>query len=280
MQLDLPTLHIQAQTLPEGWERAVLATWEHGARIATQYDQAGDPPSRDASVLIAVADPFAEPRIHRAMPGGLYELEVYCQEVVAGIHDHWIAPEEGKWQYTYHERMAAYSVPGLAEPVDQLEYVVRTLAEAPHSRRAQVVIWKPWADAGIEHPACLQRLWFRIFDDRLVLAAHMRSNDAFKAAFMNMYAFSELQRHVAERISQRCGRVIRPGQYNHVVDSFHIYGSYFSEFEGFLRSVSARTWEQRTYRTEEVAEILEEARMRIGSSPSATAIGRREEAQG
>jgi len=266
MQYQLPTIHIESETLAEGWEKAVLATWERGARIATQYDQPGDPESRDASLMLAVADPFAEPRIHRAMPGGFYELEVYRQEVVDGIHDHWIAPDEGKWQYTYHERFAKYTVPGIDEPIDQIQYVVDTLVEAPHSRRAQAVIWKAWDDAGIDHPACLQRLWFRIFDDALVLAAHMRSNDAFKAAYMNMYAFTDLQRVVAERISECIGRPIRVGQYNHVVDSFHIYGSYFGEFEGFLHSVAQRTWEQRTYRTEDIQILIDEAREKIAGS--------------
>jgi len=197
------------------------------------------------------------------MPGGFYELEVYRQEVVDGIHDHWIAPDEGKWQYTYHERFAKYTVPGIDEPIDQIQYVVDTLVEAPHSRRAQAVIWKAWDDAGIDHPACLQRLWFRIFGGAQVLAAHMRSNDAFKAAFMNMYAFTDLQREVAERVSEGLGRAIRVGPYVHCADSFHIYGSYFQEFEGFLKSLEQRTFEQRTYRTEDVQPIIEEARERL-----------------
>ena len=33
---------------------------------------------------------------------------------------------------------------------------------------------------------------------------------------------------------------IVPGEYVHIADSFHIYGSYFKEFEGFLRSVKER----------------------------------------
>lgn len=266
MELILPVVCIEAQTLPEGWERAVMETWERGATIATQYDKPGDPPSRDVSLFLAVADPFAEPRIHRAMPGGLDDLEVYRQEVVDGIHDHWIAPEEGKWQYSYHERITDYCVPGVPEPVDQLDYVVEALTEAPHTRRAQAVLWKPWADGGCEHPACLQRLWFRVFEDRLLLAAHMRSNDAYKAAFMNMYAFTDLQRLVAERLSERLGREIKVGQYNHVIDSFHIYGSYFEDFKGFLQTVEKRSFEQRTYRTEDVQEMIDEARERIRKS--------------
>jgi len=264
--LTLPVIHIAEETLPLGWERAVVETWERGARVATQYDRPEDPHSRDASLFLAIRDPFAEPRLHRAFPAGIEELEVYRQEVVDGIHDHWIDPAAGKWEYTYHERITAYAVPGLEHPVDQLDYIVRALIEAPHTRRAQAVLWKPWEDAGIHDPACLQRLWFRIYGDELVLNANMRSNDAFKAAFMNMYAFTDLQRIVAERVSEGLGRLIRAGQYNHIVDSFHIYGSYFDEFEGFLKTLQARSVEERTWTMEAVQPVIVEARERIAHS--------------
>lgn len=266
VQLTLPVVSIESQTLPEGWEKAVVACWEQGVAIPTQYDREEDPQSRDVSLFLGVADPFAEPRIHRAMPGGIYDLEVYRQEVVDGIHDHWIDPAAGKWQYTYHERMCSYGVPGLPEPINQIDYVVAALAQAPHTRRAQVSVWKSWEDAGIDDPACLQRLWFRIFGDRLIMSAHMRSNDAFKAAFMNMYAFTDLQRVLAERVSEKLGRSIVPGQYNHVVDSFHIYGSYFEDFQGFLRSLEIRTFEQRVYTTDMVQPMIDEAREKIAES--------------
>ena len=264
-QFDLPLVHIEAETLAEGWERAVVAAWEQGVEVATQYDHAGDPPSRDISLALVIRDPFAEPRIHRALPGGIYDLEVYRQEVVDGIHDHWIDPEGGKWQYTYHERLTRYSLPD-GEAVDQLDYVVEALAGAPHTRRAQAAVWKCWEDAGIDHPACLQRLWFRIFSDRLVLAAHMRSNDAFKAAYMNMYVFTDLQREIAERLSKRLGRKIRVGQYNHIADSFHIYGSYFEAMEGFLGTLERRSFEERTWTMAQIEPLLEEAREKIAAS--------------
>ncbi|MHC4290271.1 MAG: hypothetical protein ACYSSK_09525, partial [Planctomycetota bacterium] len=64
------------------------AVWENGLTIKTQYDKPDDPPSKDATVMITVANPFNEPRIHKNFPGGPDELESYRQEVVAGIHDH------------------------------------------------------------------------------------------------------------------------------------------------------------------------------------------------
>jgi len=257
----MESIYVKARTLPEAWEQAVRACWEKGARFRTQYDKPDDPESRDVACLIHVSEPFAEPRIHKAFPGGLEDLEVYRAEVLYGVHDHWIAPEEGKWEYTYHERLRAYKVPGREEPIDQIAEVVRMLKETPYTRRAQAVTWQAWNDLGIRDPACLQRMWFRVEEgrggreDRLNLAIHIRSNDAFKAAFMNMYAFTELQREVA------CELGVEPGEYVHVADSFHIYGSYFAEFEGFLRLVEKRP--DRYYTTEFARPVFEDGARRV-----------------
>lgn len=236
----MKSIHIVEQSLPLAWEKAVLACWEQGESFPTEYDRAGDPNSRDVSALIHVTKPFDEPRIHRAFPGGLDDLEKYRAEVLYGVHDHWIDPAAGKWEYTYHERLFAYQVPG-GGLYDQIEAVVRKLKEVPFTRRAQAVTWQVWNDMTIDDPTCLQRLWFRISQGKLHMNIHIRSNDAFKAAFMNMYAFTELQREVARQIG------VEPGEYMHIADSLHIYGSYFEEFEGFLKTVSSRSAEDRVY---------------------------------
>jgi thymidylate synthase len=73
---------------------------------------------------------------------------------------------------------------------------------------------------------------------------HFRSNDAYKAGFMNMYAFIELQAYIADRIG------VPVGEYVHIADSYHIYGSYFDEFKGFLNVVDKRDPEDRVYESE------------------------------
>jgi thymidylate synthase len=178
------------------------------------------------------------------------------------VHDHWIAPEEGKWEYTYHERLFAYKVPGLP-PVDQIAGAMKLLKDVPHTRRAQAVTWQAWNDIGIHDPACLQRMWFRIEEPeegqggrpKLNLAIHIRSNDAFKAAFMNMYAFTELQREMARDLG------VDAGEYLHIADSFHIYGSYFGEFEGFLGLIARRP--DRTFTTEFARPVFEDGVRRV-----------------
>jgi thymidylate synthase len=233
MHAAMKTIHIVDDHLPFAWEKAVLACWEQGEAFRTEYDRPGDPPSRDVTCLIHIRKPFDQPRIHRSFPGGLDDLEKYRSEVLYGVHDHWIDPAAGKWEYTYHQRLFEYEVPGRGL-FDQIAAAVEKLRAVPHTRRAQAVTWQVWNDMNISDPACLQRLWFRVSDDRLHMNVHFRSNDAYKAAFMNMYAFAELQQEMADAIG------VAPGEYIHIADSFHIYGSYFTEFEGFLQMAKAR----------------------------------------
>jgi len=92
---------------------------------------------------------------------------------------------------------------------------------------------------------------------------------------MNMYAFTELQKLLAEQLSDRMGRPIQVGQYNHIADSFHIYGSYFQDFKGFLETLDKRTFEQRTYTMAQVAPLIEEAREKIARSLANNSSDRR-----
>ena len=239
----MKSIHVVEEHLPLAWEKAVVACWEQGERFPTEYDRPGDPHSRDVSALIHVTRPFEEPRIHRAFPGGLDDLEKYRAEVLYGVHDHWIDPDAGKWEYTYHERLRAYNAGGKGV-FDQIAGAIEKLKKVPYTRRAQAVTWQVWNDMNIDDPACLQRMWFRISGGKLHMNIHIRSNDAFKAAFMNMFAFTELQRDVAAAVG------VEPGEYMHMADSFHIYGSYFEEFEGFLKTVESRPPEQRVFTTD------------------------------
>jgi len=268
----IPVLLIEKDTLPAAWEEAVIRTWKEGIPVKTEYDKPKDPPSRDATAIIVINSPFKEPRIHRAFPGGLEDLEVYRQEVVDGIHDNWIAPEEGKWTYTYHQRLFSYSIE--SKIVDQIDYIVNKLSERGYSRRAQAITWNPKIDPFTDDPPCLQRVWFRISDNdgRLLLSmnTHWRSRDAFKAAFMNIFALTDLQRIIAERISEKTGKKIEVGRYTDITDSFHIYGSYYEDFKGFLDTIEKREFNQRVWDSSFAEPFFEEARRRLETEKQKT----------
>ena len=235
---NLPVIAVNADSLPQAWERAVIAVWDKGLDIKTAYDRQGDPPSKDATVMVTIEQPFAEPRIHKNFPGGPIELEAYRQEVLDGIHDHWIDPAAGKWTYTYHQRLFCYCVTDDLrnpksekpfEPVNQIDYIIDNLCETAHSRRAQAITWMPTADIKTDDPPCLQRIWCRLIQNdsaefTLNMNTHWRSRDLYKAWFMNVYALTDLQRIIAEAISKKLAATVNVGRYVDISDSLHIYG--------------------------------------------------------
>jgi thymidylate synthase len=98
----------------------------------------------------------------------------------------------------------------------------------------------------------------------LSMNVRFRSNDAYKAAFMNIFALVEMQRRIAARVSELSGRKVEAGRYCHMADSYHLYGSYFREFEArFLGAMTKRTFEQRTLRYADLRDSMEEARPAI-----------------
>jgi thymidylate synthase len=291
---DLPVISITAHCLPEAWEKAVLAVWDNGIEIKTQYDRPDDPPSRDATVMVTVANPLAEPRIHKNFPGGPEELEAYRQEVVDGIHDHWIDAAAGKWTYTYHERLFAYSpVEDIRNPksrkpfkkVNQIQYIIDSLSKVTHTRRAQAITWMPTADPATDDPPCLQRIWCRLVADPgapgggfdkltaggfiLNMNTHWRSRDLYKAWFMNVYALTDLQRTIAQRISEKISAPVAVGRYVDISDSLHIYGSYFGDVAREVEKMRASPFTERAWDSTHPAFMMmtAEARDKLAKDP-------------
>ncbi len=301
---NIPVISITADCLPEAWEKAVLAVWDKGLEVKTQYDKPDDPPSKDATVIVTVADPFREPRIHKNFPSGPEELEAYRQEVVNGIHDHWIDPAAGKWTYTYHERLFSYcpvedircaDSPKPFKKVNQIQHIIDCLSKTYFSRRAQAITWMPTADPATDDPPCLQRIWCRLVraeparrgeapsrsqagarltanktdEITLNMNTHWRSRDLYKAWFMNVYALTDLQRTIAEKISKKINQPVKVGRYVDISDSLHIYGSYFEQVAGEVEkmrqsSFTTRAWES----THPAFEMMTaEAREKLAKDP-------------
>lgn len=279
MITNIPVLFVQGKNLAETWEKSLISLYDNGCNIKTEYDKPEDPPSKDCSMTMVVEDPNSEPMIHKSFPGGLEDLQEYVLEVLDGIKDHCVRDEtvdanDTRWEYTYHQRLCAYDIPGKQDKIDQIELIAQKLAKTPYTRRAQAITWQVWMDNDCYDPACLQSIWCRLLPDEdgvlyLNTNIRFRSNDAYKAAFMNMFAFVQLQNKIANRISELSGNPVKLGRYVHQADSYHIYGSYFDDFENrFLKLVKERSFDERVYRYEDmkafmdsaVPEILEKAK--------------------
>ena len=273
----IPVLTVSGDCIARVWEDSLLQLYKFGADLDTQYDVPGDPPSKDATMVLTVEEPLSEPMFHLDLPGGFEAVEEYVMEVCEGIKDHLVRdtsdPDDHRWEYTYHQRLWKYTVPPPSLAADmrsfnQIEEVCKKLADCPFTRRAQAVTWKVWEDNTCYDPACLQSMWCRILPEGddwvLSMNVRMRSNDAYKAAQMNIYAFIRVQELIAKRVSELANRPVIMGRYNHIADSYHLYGKDIAEFEArFLNAVEKRTFEKRTVRYENVKDVMIAARSGI-----------------
>lgn len=291
----MPTISINSETIPGAWELAVLNCWDFGAEVPTHYDNPGDPPSKEATIMVKVDNPFNEPRIHKNFPGGPVELEAYRLEVVEGIHDDWIDPKAGKWTYTYHDRITNYNPAKnkeallnnqkglLSKGVDQLELVLNMLKEDITSKASQAITWYPSADPELKGDRpCLQRMWFRVLkDDKedlyLNLNTHWRSRDLYKAWPMNVLAITDWQRQISKRLSGRIKKRVKVGSYVDISDSLHIYGSYWKDdkFQNEIKKMKTRPIKERVWTSDHPAfkMMTDEARENLLKDPNFYAKG-------
>jgi thymidylate synthase len=77
---------------------------------------------------------------------------------------------------------------------------------------------------------------------------------------MNMFALIQLQKRIAQRVSELVGYYIGVGRYVDFSDSYHIYGKDIKEFENrFLNAYNTRPFEKRTARYTDVKYLMDEA---------------------
>jgi thymidylate synthase len=282
---NIPVLSVQGRTLAEAYEKALVELYRGGVRLATQYDRPGDPLSVDATMNITVLEPWEDPMIHTAFPGGIEDLQEYVLEL-SGAKDHWVKdvndPGDTRWEYTYHGRLAAYgawrerrsgrSVEAGEFRIDQIDKVVEKLVAQPYTRQAQMVTWMPNLDLDCYDPPCLQSLWYRLLYDEegvgwLNCNVRFRSNDAWGANFMNMFGFTCFNRElVADEIARRSCRRIELGRLNWHADSYHIYGKNLEEAEARLFGrLGSTAFEERVFnfRDPAIRQIYEEARSSV-----------------
>jgi thymidylate synthase len=162
--------------------------------------------------------------------------------------------------------------------VNQVDYIVEKLAAVPYSRRAQGITWIPQCDPKTDDPPCLQRVWARLLpaDEgyTLNLNTHWRSRDLYKAWFMNVFALTDLQRRIGERLAQRMGVPIGCGRYVDVTDSLHIYGSYRTEdLSREIAKMKSSPYTDRAWDSSVLEPMFEEVRQRLAEDPDCYSRG-------
>jgi len=125
---------------------------------------------------------------------------------------------------SYASRLHDYGETGS----DQVDWVVERLTADPSSRSATITTFEPLLDTS--YIPCVSMLDFWIPDEALELVVYAHSIDFGAKGYANLVQLAELQRHVADRLGRRVGRL------TFVVKSAHVYDT-----EGaWMRSVLAQ----------------------------------------
>ena len=257
----IPIITANGKSIAEAWENSLLLLYKEGCNIKTQYDKPDDPPSKDCTMILTVEEPLSEPMIHRCFPDSIKGLDKYVQNLLYGIN-----ADKFKETYTYYDRLFEYSI---FDEVgyNQIESIINQLAKTPYSRRAQAITWQVQKDMNDEHSPCLQSIWCRMTADTngykeqdniglitdipkwfLNMNIRIRSNDAYHAAFMNIFAFVHLQEYIAKEIQKIINEPVFVGRYCHMADSYHIYGKHMDDFEKrFIANIHNRSFADRTW---------------------------------
>lgn len=279
----IPTLHIVANSIPEAYFKAMKKVWEKGITIRTQYDRkdsAGnyiDPPSRDARVLVEVKNPFTQPRYP---PITFCEIGKYIAEIL-GVKDHLVVPfeklregiESGvidtKWPYTYFKRFTKYPLQN-GSTINQVEQVLKRVAETPYTRRAVATTRIPEIDPFLkEDLPCFGEFQLRMPEDSrgnyvLNMTTCWRSRDLFKAWQDNVIAVTFWQQVMAKQLEEMTGRKVKVGSYADFSYSLHIYGQDFSSvggdsekgIEGFFENINLKNIKQKSRTSEYMRDTL------------------------
>jgi thymidylate synthase (methanogen type) len=116
--------------------------------------------------------------------------------------------------------------------INQIDQVIVQLRENPNTRRAQAITWRPYIDPYIEEPPCLQRLYFRIKQEKLILESSWRSRDLFKAWDGNVNGIMRIQEKVANALEIETGELI---EFN---NSLHVYGKDIKKAREILEQIN------------------------------------------
>jgi len=217
-------LHIEARSIAEAWEEAVIHTYTYGIDIESEWSVK----RRHVRAIIAVTDPMSLEMLHRGNTAvGAGCIFTYVAGVLLGKYDHLV---EKTIHYTYHQRLRKYPYGSLR--IDQILYVIDKLRKAPYTTRAQAITWVPEKDYQTDSPPCLQRVWFQVIDGRLEMHVSFRSEDVWNAMLQNMIAMHYLQRFIAKRLGTTVGPIVW------FVDDLHIYENDLGRVKGFVTRVT------------------------------------------
>lgn len=244
---------IEAKTLAEAWERACILMMKEGH---DRYVQAPEYQieTKDNPMLLKVSEPFSEPRLSPKANTTRELADEYAKKFLFGSGKE----KENNFDYTYYSRLRCYPdckvrawLPSVTESdeelmeeikkispegkcvvqrIDQVDKAIKILKKDPTRRTVLMHTWIPFRDLMKFGPKredtsspCLVLAYPQLVDNKLHMFIIMKTNDLYNAWPENAYAFSALQKYMADELG------VDTGSYTHFSVSMQIYKDMYGE---------------------------------------------------
>jgi len=249
---------VNAETLGEAWEKAVVAMMQQG------YDRWVEAPeyrtmTKDSPMFLMVSNPMKEPKLSEKAPLSRKLAEEYKENLINGLPKE----KENSFDYTYFSRLRCYpdclvraSLPNVTESeeelkeemskisqgkcvvrrIDQVKKAIEIFKKDPTRRSVVMHTWIPMRDLekfNVQRKdtssPCLVLIHPQLIEDKLHFFVVMKTNDLFNAWPGNAYAFSSLQDYMAKEIG------VEVGTYNHFSIAMQIYEDVYEQAKELMK---------------------------------------------
>jgi len=244
---------VEAKTLGEAWEKSCILMMTEGH---DRYVQAPEYKidTKDLPLLIKVSDPFAEPRLSPKANTTKDVADQYAKNFLEGAGKE----SENSFDYTYYSRLRCYPdckvrafLPSVTDSeeelaaevkkispdgkccvqrIDQVEKAIGILKKDPTRRTVAMHTWIPYRDLMKFGPKrenssspCVMIFYPQLVDGKLHFFVIMKTNDLYNAWPGNAYAFTALQKYMADQLG------VGTGTYTHFSVSMQIYKDMYED---------------------------------------------------
>jgi thymidylate synthase len=194
---------VREKTVADAWYQILNTVMKFGPIKKSQHSS----DQRELVNLMAIVeeeDPD-NPKIEPWLWFGKSEIENYYPQVMT-------ANVPAGTEYTYGNRLRHHAVGG-----NQIDFIIKDLKEAKHSRRAVAVTWQHDRDMGSKNPPCWVVLHALVQEEKLYLTCYLRSNDMFSAWPLNAFGLRKIQKEIAGALD------VDMGPLTTISSSAHIY---------------------------------------------------------
>lgn len=112
----------------------------------------------------------------------------------------------------------------------KFDKAIKLLKKDKSNKKATIHLMEEPTPRNKRIPPCMSYIWFRINNNKLIMNCHMRANNAFRILLINLDINQLIHSKAAAELA------IEIGEYNHFVDSIHLYTKELDSVSKYLDS--------------------------------------------